>query len=144
MLPRLAVVRSSPIHRVLACLVIAAHLGTPALTLAAEASPKETAERPPATAPGSGVTTTPISTRWTMPPPKPGVKIEPVPGPPLQKSPQKAGAADPMRVEYDTNTHAAISAVAIRRPDCVADNYLKTRLLLPSGINTSSLRSEER
>lgn len=140
MLPRSAVVRSSFIHRFVACVVIASHLGTPALALAAETSaPKETAAKPPATASGTGVTTNPISTPWTIPPPEPEAKIEPVkPGVRPERIP-KPEAADPMRVEYDTNTHAAISQVAIRRPDCVADNYLKTRLLLSSGINNPSV-----
>ena len=138
MLPRPAVV-----HRVLACVVIAAHLATPALTLAAETQspPKQTAAKPPSTASGSSVTTNPIPTPWTIPPPEPEVKLEPVkPGPRGERNPNQAEAVpDPRRVEYDTNTHAAISTVAIRRPDCLADNYLKTQLLLSAGINTSSL-----
>jgi len=124
MLPRSVVVRSSPIHRVLACLVIGANLGTPALAVAAEAP----------------VTTQPISNPWSIPPPAPEAKIESAkPSSREERKPNQAQAApNPMRVEYDTNTHAAISDVAIHRTDCLADNYLKTRLLMSSGINTSS------
>jgi hypothetical protein len=39
---------------------------------------------------------------------------------------------------YEVDTHRAISNVAIRRPDCTVDDYLKNELLLPSGILTAA------
>ncbi|MCA9729848.1 MAG: hypothetical protein KC729_19345, partial [Candidatus Eisenbacteria bacterium] len=39
---------------------------------------------------------------------------------------------------YEVNTHRAISNVALRRPDCVVDTYLKNELLLTNGIFTST------
>ena len=37
---------------------------------------------------------------------------------------------------YETNTHSAISFVALTRDDCLADSYLKNELLLDDGIDT--------
>lgn len=37
---------------------------------------------------------------------------------------------------YSEGTHEAISNVAVNRPDCKVDEYLKQQLVLPDGINT--------
>ncbi len=39
---------------------------------------------------------------------------------------------------YEVDTHRAVSNVALRRPDCVADDYLKNQLLLSDGYNTAT------
>ena len=39
---------------------------------------------------------------------------------------------------YEVDTHMALSNVAIRRADCLADTYLKDQLLLLDGIQTST------
>ena len=130
MVPRSAAVRVSPFNRVLACVVIAAHLGTPALSVAASAPAAPTptpalakkiatAKRSMAPAdPRPGVQVTPHPTEWTeKAAPTPAVVSPVAPGPPV------AGVSrtnNPFGVKYGVITHRAISDVVIHRPDCDA------------------------
>ena len=147
MVPRSAVDRVSTLHRVLACVVIAAHLGTPALSIAAAAP---TAPRPPALAkripaakpsvlpanPRPGLQVTPPSTAWPeRVAPTPAVVSPVAPGPPSATVDRRNL---PHKLEYGVITHRAISDVVIHRADCEADGYLKNELLLPDGITTAS------
>lgn len=64
-----------------------------------------------------------------------GLTIDPKPAPDWNTlAPAAIEPASPAEPRYETNTHAAIAEVALRRSDCAADAYLKDFLMITQGI----------